>query len=184
MILICTLVWIIGIAPIFFHSHESKQIPWNKDHLENQNVFRLCTSYYSSLFRWKTGTLIESLKRQCFLLQFNEFYSKYDRNFPIDIFILDRLIIGISERSLYIMAAILCFWGESEYQENHWPSNGKLKIHSKLSSECNSEPQCRQDSDYTLQKTKIAKILNSEENSKRKVPNQMAKSKAQTHQTN
>ena len=30
----------------------------------------------------------------------------------------------------------------------------------------------------------ITKILNTEENSKRKVPNQMAKSKAQTHQTN
>ena len=33
-------------------------------------------------------------------------------------------------------------------------------------------------------KSKITKILNSEENSKRKVPNQMAKSKAQTHQMN
>ena len=33
-------------------------------------------------------------------------------------------------------------------------------------------------------KSKITKILNSEENSKRKVPNEMAKSKAQTHQTN
>ena len=33
-------------------------------------------------------------------------------------------------------------------------------------------------------KVKLQKILNSEENSKRKVPNQMANSKAQTHQTN
>ena len=32
--------------------------------------------------------------------------------------------------------------------------------------------------------SKITKILNSKENSKRKVPNQMAKSKIQTHQTN
>ena len=32
-------------------------------------------------------------------------------------------------------------------------------------------------------KSKITKILNYEENSKRKIPNQMAKSKAQTHQT-
>ena len=35
-----------------------------------------------------------------------------------------------------------------------------------------------------LKKSKITKILNSEENSKREVPNQMAKSKAQAHQTN
>ena len=33
-------------------------------------------------------------------------------------------------------------------------------------------------------KSKNTKILNSEENSKKKVPNQMAKSKVQTHQTN
>ena len=33
-------------------------------------------------------------------------------------------------------------------------------------------------------RSKIIKILNSEENSKREVPNQIAKSKAQTHQTN
>ena len=33
-------------------------------------------------------------------------------------------------------------------------------------------------------KSKITKILNSEENSKRKVPYQMAKSKDKTHQTN
>ena len=33
-------------------------------------------------------------------------------------------------------------------------------------------------------KSKITKILNSKENSKRKVHNQMAKSKIQTHQTN
>ena len=33
-------------------------------------------------------------------------------------------------------------------------------------------------------KSEITKILNSKENSKRKVPNQMTKSKAQTHQTN
>ena len=33
-------------------------------------------------------------------------------------------------------------------------------------------------------KSKITKILNSEENSKWKVRHQMAKSKAQTHQTN
>ena len=32
--------------------------------------------------------------------------------------------------------------------------------------------------------SKITKIMNSEENSKRKVPNQRAKSKAHTHQTN
>ena len=35
-----------------------------------------------------------------------------------------------------------------------------------------------------LIKSKITEIPNSEKNSKRKVPNQMAKSKAQTHQTN
>ena len=33
-------------------------------------------------------------------------------------------------------------------------------------------------------KSKITKILNSKENLKRKVPNQIAKSKVQTHQTN
>ena len=33
-------------------------------------------------------------------------------------------------------------------------------------------------------KSKITDILNSEENSKRKVKNQMSKSKAQTHQKN
>ena len=33
-------------------------------------------------------------------------------------------------------------------------------------------------------KSKITKILNAEENSKRKVPNQMAKLKAQIHHTN
>ena len=33
-------------------------------------------------------------------------------------------------------------------------------------------------------KSKITEILSSEENSKRKIPNKMAKSKAQTHQTN
>ena len=35
-----------------------------------------------------------------------------------------------------------------------------------------------------LAKSKNTKILNSEENSKMKVPNQMAKLKVQTHQTN
>ena len=35
-----------------------------------------------------------------------------------------------------------------------------------------------------VQKNKIIKILNSEENSKRKVPNQMAESNDKTHQTN
>ena len=35
-----------------------------------------------------------------------------------------------------------------------------------------------------LKKSKITKILNSEENSKRKIPYQKAKLKAQTHQTN
>ena len=35
---------------------------------------------------------------------------------------------------------------------------------------------------HLKKKGKITKILNSEENSKRKVPNQMAKSKVQTHQ--
>ena len=41
-------------------------------------------------------------------------------------------------------------------------------------------------SDYsnTPQKSQITKIMNSEENSTRKVHNQMGKSKAQTHQTN
>ena len=37
---------------------------------------------------------------------------------------------------------------------------------------------------FFLLKSKITKILNSKENSKRKVSNQMAKSKVQTHQTN
>ena len=36
---------------------------------------------------------------------------------------------------------------------------------------------------YGVLESKITKILNSEENSKRKVPNQMAKSKAQTYYT-
>ena len=36
----------------------------------------------------------------------------------------------------------------------------------------------------TETKSKITKILHSEENSKRKVPNQMAKPKDKTHQTN
>ena len=34
------------------------------------------------------------------------------------------------------------------------------------------------------EKSKITKLLNSEENTKRKVPNQMAKSNDKTHQTN
>ena len=38
--------------------------------------------------------------------------------------------------------------------------------------------------DSSLRKSKITKILNSEENSKRKFLNQMANSKSQTHQTN
>ena len=36
----------------------------------------------------------------------------------------------------------------------------------------------------TARKSKITKIPNSEENSKRKVRNQMTKAKAKTHQTN
>ena len=37
---------------------------------------------------------------------------------------------------------------------------------------------------HRLQKSKITKLPSSDHNSKRKVPNQMAKSKAQTHQPN
>ena len=37
---------------------------------------------------------------------------------------------------------------------------------------------------FSTKGSKITKILNSKENSKRQVPNQMAKSKVQTHQTN
>ena len=37
---------------------------------------------------------------------------------------------------------------------------------------------------FSLVKSKNTKILNSEENLKRKVPNQMANSKVQTHQRN
>lgn len=43
---------------------------------------------------------------------------------------------------------------------------------------------CFDISDKMLVKSKITKLPNSEENSKRKVPNQTAKSNDKTHQTN
>ena len=54
-------------------------------------------------------------------------------------------------------------------------SNKKRNDLDQISCACNFEK---------LEKSKNTKILNSEENSKRKVQNQKAKSKVQTHQTN
>ena len=65
----------------------------------------------------------------------------------------------------------------------HYFINIKQILNSKVKSK--RESSIKPDKDTVIDfKSKITKILDSEENSKRKVPNEMTKSKAQTHQRN